>query len=350
MASRVPDSVMYAKGQHSLNTARTNMLKNQEQALTGKRINTPSDDPPSTIQVLQVKAAAERDNAVSQNLEVANSFLSLTDSALGELTEVLSRAKELAIQMSSTTSSTEDSRAAVSNEVEQLGMRTVQIGNTRMGDRYIFAGFQMDRPPFDTAGNYYGDVGDFSVEMDRGQKLTVNVPGTLPFFGLNEITSAAQDIRHNHKRDAEPSISGGLKEVALVSAANKGIDPKNEPEEFAALKLKSGINIFHAFKAFHEGLKTDNKTLVNQAIEDFESGFKQVIAARSMVGARQNVLELSLDSLEISKVTNEELRSRAEDADTMQVYSDLAKNENVLNATLEVNKKLLSPSLLNFLK
>jgi flagellin-like hook-associated protein FlgL len=68
------------------------------------------------------------------------------------------------------------------------------------------------------------------------------------------------------------------------------------------------------------------------------------------VGARQSVLRLSLQSLDAAKVTNAELKSRAEDADTLQVYSDLAKNENVLKSSLEINKKLLTPSLLDFLK
>src|SRR5690606_27084236 len=133
-----------------------------------------------TIQVIQTKTIGERDATVSQNLEVANSFLSLTDSALGELTDVLNRAKELAIQMASSTNQTADSREAVSKEVKQLGLRAIQIGNSRMGDKYIFAGYQMNRAPFDTEGNYYGDMGSFEIEMDRGQRIAVNLPGVSP--------------------------------------------------------------------------------------------------------------------------------------------------------------------------
>ena len=59
---------------------------------------------------------------------------------------------------------------------------------------------------------------------------------------------------------------------------------------------------------------------------------------------------MSLDSLEANRVNLAEVKSAAEDADTLQVYSDLAKNENVLKASLEVNRKLLQPSLLDFLK
>jgi flagellar hook-associated protein 3 FlgL len=350
MSSRVPDALMYAKGQDSLNQARNKMIKNQEQALTSKRVNRPSDDPAASIQILQVRAVQDRDDTVSSNLEVANSILSLTDASLGELTEVLSRSKELAVQMGNTTNQTEDARESVLREVEQLAMRAVQVGNTRMGDRYIFGGYQMDRAPFDLEGNYFGDNGTVELEMDRGQRLKINVPGLTPFFGVEEMPNEAQQKRFDPKLNSEPSVEGALRDPASIKAKNLGVDPLEEPERYAEIKAKTGINVFASFKEFIEGLQTGNKELLNNSINNFEDGFKQVLASRASVGARQSVLRLSLQSLDAAKVTNAELKSRAEDADTLQVYSDLAKNENVLKSSLEINKKLLTPSLLDFLK
>ncbi len=110
------------------------------------------------------------------------------------------------------------------------------------------------------------------------------------------------------------------------------------------------MNLFGSVKAFSKALGDDDKMQLNQSIESLEKGFQQVLAARAQVGARQNVLKLSLDSLDASRVTLAEVKSQAQDADTIQVYSDLAKNETVLKSTLEVNRKLLQPSLLDFLK
>lgn len=350
MASRVPDSLLYTKGQDALNRARSTMIKNQEQAMTGKRVNRPSDDPDAAIRALQVRANIERDDTVSQNLEVANSFLSITDSSLAELTEVLSRAKELAIQMSSSTNATDDAREAVSKEAEQLFMRVLQIGNTRLGDRYIFSGFQTDRAPFDLDGNYFGDTGDFLIEMDRQQKLKVNVPGVLPFFGIDEITAESEEMRMDPSQNSVPSIASNVRNPASVLAANRQVDPEDNPEEYAVLQAKAGVNLFSAFKDFSQALSVGNQEDIHKSIDRFEHGFKQVLSARATVGARMNVLQLSLQSLDAAKGTNAELKSRAEDADTLQVYSDLAKNETMLQSTLDINKKLLTPTLLDYLK
>ncbi len=348
--TRVPDSLMYAKGQDALNRSRDSMIRNQEKGLTGKRVNRPSDDPVAAMRVLQTQILEDRDSTVQANLEVANGFLNLTDASLGELSEVISRLKELALQMSSSTNATADARESVQKEVDQLALRVVQIGNTRFGDRYIFAGHQTDKAPFDAQGNYFGDDGKFEIEMDRGQRITVNISGNVPFFGIGEVSKSSLEQRLDPLKDTNPSIAGDLREPASIAAENQGIDPEEDPEKFQNLKDKLGVNLFGSVKAFSKALGDDDKLQLNQSIESLEKGFQQVLAARAQVGARQNVLKLSLDSLDASRVTLAEVKSQAQDADTIQVYSDLAKNETVLKSTLEVNRKLLQPSLLDFLK
>jgi flagellar hook-associated protein 3 FlgL len=348
--ARVPDALMYNKGQLSLDRARNTMIRNQEKALTGKMVNRPSDDPVAAMKISQLNSTMKRDETVSSNLDVAQNFLTLTDSALGELSDVLSRAKELAIQMSSTTNQTEDARLSVAQEVDQLMLRCVQIGNSRLGDRYIFGGFQTDRPPFDVDGNYFGDAGLFEVEMDRGQKIGVNVPGMIPFYGVDEVSADGQAIREQSSKDGLPTIAGTLRNPASIEAERLGIDPEDDPEEFKAIERKNGVNLFLEIKKFADGLKSDDSTLVNVAIDSLDRGFQQVIAARSMIGAKENIIRISQDSLESQKVNNADLKSQSEDADTLKIYSDLAKNENVLKSSIEINRKLLTPSLLDFLK
>ena len=350
MATRVPDALMYSKGQESLNKTRNTMIKNQEQSLTGKKINRPSDDPMGKMQSLQISSIQQRDDTVASNLEVATSFLNVTDASLAELSDVLSRGKELALQMSSTSNQTEDARTAVAAEVDQLLMRTVQIGNTRLGDRYVFGGYQMNKAPFDSQGNYFGDAGKFEVEMDRGQRISVNVAGMIPFYGVDEIPNEAVEVRSHPGQDGQPSIPGTLRAPASIEAGNKGIDPKENPDEYATIEKKSGVNVFLAFKNFADGLKSGNLDAITKSVDSMETGFKQVLASRSIVGARLNIVKNSQDSIASARVNNAELKSKAEDADTLQVYSDLAKNETALRSSLEINKKLISPSLLEFLK
>ena len=61
-------------------------------------------------------------------------------------------------------------------------------------------------------------------------------------------------------------------------------------------------------------------------------------------------LDDTQSSLESDEVANIGVTSETRDADTLKVYSDLAKEENALNATLEISNRLVSKSLLDFLK
>jgi flagellar hook-associated protein 3 FlgL len=348
MRLRVPDGLLYTKGADSLVRTRDKMVQNQEQATTGKRINRPSDDPVGIMKVIDLKAKDAREEAIQMNLETANGFLNIADTSLGELSEVLSRTKELALQMSNSTNFGGDVRESVSKEVEQLLMRAVQIGNTRVGDRYIFAGYQTNRPPFDPNGNYFGDTGEIHVELGRGQTMAINVPGVQPFFGISEVPQESESIRQDPSQNSLPTVSGDLRTPASVEASNRDVD--QDSPEYADIARRSGVNVFHAIRNFASALHQGNKVEVNATIDSLDQAFKQVLSSRSIVGARQNMLGLSQSSLESSRSNSASLKSAAEDADVLKMYSDLGKNENVLKASLEVNRKILSPSLLDFLK
>lgn len=354
MATRVTEGMLYTKGQESISRNREKMIKGQEQAVTGKAVNRPSDDPVAAMRIVGLKAQGDRAEQVSQNIEVASAVLNMTDSSLGELTDLVSRAKELAIQMGSSSNYTPDARLAVKNEVDQLMARAVQIGNSRIGDRYIFGGYQTEKPPFDLDGNYFGDGGVFEIEVDRGQRVEVNMPGLIPFLGVNEIPPEKQSLREDALRDKEATIESGIRAPAAIAA------PKDDKKEVLDASSKSsnneifdtnkGMSIFRVFKGFSDGLQSGDISAVHNAIDGLDSVFKQALAARTQIGARQNLVRSSQDSLEMAKVTNAEQASQVEDVDSIKAFSDLAKNEHALNATLETSKRLITPSLLDFLK
>jgi flagellin-like hook-associated protein FlgL len=188
------------------------------------------------------------------------------------------------------------------------------------------------------------------MEVGRGQTVSVNIAGVQPFFGSDQIPNVSEELRRDPKMRNAPTIGGDLRSPASIEAMNLGVDADSDPERMAQLEAKAGVNLFSAIKGFSQSLKDGNRVGVNTAIDDMEKGFKQVLASRSTVGARQNIVNLSNESLEITRANAAGQISSTEDADVLQVYSDLGKNENVLKASLEMNRKLLTPSLLDFLK
>lgn len=351
--TRVPEFLMFNKSQSAISNVREKMMKNQEQAVSGKRVNRASDDPVANMRAVGLRAQESRDDQIGQNLELAVSLVNITDSSLSELSDLLVRAKELAVQMSSTSNNNDDARAAVAKEIEQLKLRAIQIGNARLGDRYIFGGYTTTKPPFDEHGNYYGDDGVAQMEIDRGQRLSVNMPGIMPFFGITQIPEPAQP---KEGEDGEappnggPAVVGTMRSPASFLAERLGVEQTPENQVYQDLQRNSGVNIFYVLQNFSDGLKSGNIAEVQGSIDGLDASFRQVLQSRAMIGARQNALKMSQDSIEMAKESTATLISSTQDADVLKVFSDLAKNENSLKATLEMNRKILTPSLIEFLK
>ena len=355
MSSRVTDKMIYDKGVSSMASSRRKLVDAQTKASTGKRINKPSDDPVGTMKVMALKADIGRNQQLQRSLSTVDNYLKVSETNLGDLGDVLVRAKELAISMSSSVNQNSDILESAAQEVAQLALRAVQIGNTRVGNRYIFGGFKTDKAPFDQDGNYYGDDGITEVEVAPGQKVIANLPGTLPFFGLMELP----------KRPIEGEAAANTPTIASSYDPNRGLASKEalpnngttKSEDAGKTDITKSLGtgsaqktgVITVLKDLQRGLETGNKLMINQSLDNLEAAFDQVVTSRSLVGSRQKILEFTRQSLESSEISDIEVRSETEDADALQVFSDLTKDENALNATLEVNKRLITKSLLDFL-
>jgi flagellin-like hook-associated protein FlgL len=71
---------------------------------------------------------------------------------------------------------------------------------------------------------------------------------------------------------------------------------------------------------------------------------------RSKVGSRIAGITNTTQSLDRHNITNSQLSSNIEDADMVQVMSDLAKEETVFRNALQSSKHLMQPTLMDFLK
>lgn len=339
MSTRVTDGMMHDKSQTAINRARRTMVDNQEKAVTGKKVIRPSDDPMATVRTLELKQDTDRVETVLNNMTIARSMVDLTDSVLGELSEVLVRSKELAIQGASYTNQSPEALGAISKEVEQLYLRAVQISNTRLGDRYIFGGYQTDRAPFDTSGNYYGDEGVVELEMDKGQRMPINVPGSKIFLGIENLSPQANEMRQDPIQDPNPTPTIEL--------------PRAPASEFGGVPPRESgvrVNVFSILKSFEAGLKTGTASQIQDAVAGLDDAFKQVLEYRATLGARQNVAEMGVGGLESTSARNKALISTLEDADAFETFSDLARNETSLEASLKSSEKIISKSLLDFLR
>src|SRR4051794_18016235 len=94
---RVADKMAFKQVEGNIGKNRSTMSELQNQAATQKRVTRPSDDPLAAARVLSTRMDLQDNNQFTKSLNYARSFLEFSDQSLGEITEALVRAKELAI-------------------------------------------------------------------------------------------------------------------------------------------------------------------------------------------------------------------------------------------------------------
>jgi len=360
---RVTDRMNYDQVHQNMQKNRSDMADLQNQAASQKRLNKPSDDPVGAARVLTTRSEDRGLQQFVKNIHQARSFLDMSDQALGELSELLVRAKELAIQQANDAGSNPETRTVAAVEVGQAFSQAVQIGNRKLGERYIFGGYRTTTPPYDRGGQYSGDDGDMNVLINKDAELAMNLPGSRVFQGMGvssdglirsraDSPKAAEDIpefkNQNQLRDQEIQ-DGKTQEVQLRAPANAP-PHKTHQVETTAEAYQDGVDVFRVLKHFEIALRTNDKAEIQVAIDDLDRSLSQIIQARAQVGARVQTLNQTQESLQRSLVDNKALQSQIEDADLYQTVSDITKTDSTLRASLETSGRLVQKSLLDFLR
>ena len=165
----------------------------QLQLSTGRRVNTPSDDLPAAVRAIGIQAAGEFKTQLKENLSTGQSFLSITETSLAQVQNLLIQARGTAVSAVDSTLS-ETQREALAQEVLNSVQGLLELGNGRFRDRYLFGGSELRSPPFEQVNNtvrYNGDELDLQTLSDYGSTLQINVDGQSSFGVISaEVTSS----------------------------------------------------------------------------------------------------------------------------------------------------------------
>ncbi len=339
---RVADKMLFNQVSSNLAKNRQQMSELQNQAASQKRLTKPSDDPVAASRVLASRVDLAGNQQYLKSLEYARSFLEFTDQSLSEVSENLMRAKELALSQANDASANEVSRRVTAAEVEQIYDQIVQIGNRKLGDRFIFGGFKTTTPPFALSGEYRGDGGQMRIPTDKGAFVVMNLPGERVFLGRTQEEAPFE--RGGAPRPLEEEALNLRGPASLGGAAH-------EVEELETLRAKDqGVSLFRAVRQLEVGLRTNDKETIQDSLVLLDEALSQVVMARAEAGSRVSSLDNVFHSLHQARVDNQIAISQMEDADIFSVVSDMNKTESTLQATLATSGKLIQPSLLDFLR
>ncbi|MGB9825142.1 MAG: flagellar hook-associated protein FlgL [Desulfofundulus sp.] len=314
---RVTHMLVTRRTQNYIQDAMQRLACTQEQMSTGRKVLSLSDDPPALSQLLNVHAAVERNKQYERNITDGLSYLDGADTALGTAGELLQKAVEYAIQGANGTLEKDD-MAAIGEQIDKMIDQMVDIANTTVGGKYIFAGTKNDQPPFWRDGDniyYRGNLERISREILDQANYPIDVPA-VTIVGSNSNTP--------------DGVFG------KVQSSN------NQYEVVGG--------VFQVLLNLRNSLRSADAAGVNDSIGALNDQLDHLLRYRVQVGARTSHFESVRDQLQDQEVRLTQVLSNLEDADVARVAVDLSRQQLSYQASLAAGAKILETSLLDYLR
>ena len=293
---RVTQSMLSNNMLSNLSNNYEKMAQYQDQISSQKKINRPSDDPVVAMKGITYRRNLQEIEQYKRNFSEAYNWMDNSDASLDKVGQALQRMSELVVQASNDTYD-ESQRISISEEISQLKEHLVEIGNTKVGEKYIFNGTDTLSKPInldETTLEVSTNSNPVQLELSKGVYISVNVK---PDDVFNE--ELFQDI------------DSLIKELE---------DPNSKGETLSPF------------------------------IEKMQSHLTNVTNTRSNLGAKMNRIELMENRIDQQEIISKEIMSDNEDIDFEKVVTQMMAQESVYRTALSVGARIIQPTLMDFLR
>ena len=296
MTARITQGMLNTTLLYDLRNVTTQLSTSEQQLSSGYKLNQPSDDPYGASQALKLRADLAANQQYQSNVQDANSWQNVADTALGDIGDAIQRARDLVLQGANDTNASGD-RQAIVTELNQLIDSIKTDGNTQYAGRYIFSGTKTNTQPYQLGSNdaYSGNTAMITREIGVGVQVAINQPGA--------------------------SIIGD--DTSGLLATLRGIVTDMQSGNTNALST------------------TDLKAL--------DAANDQLLNARAQVGALSNRLTTASNRLQSTEQSTTQLLSNVQDADMTQVMINFSTQQAAYQAALRAGAQIIQPSLMDFL-
>jgi flagellar hook-associated protein 3 FlgL len=282
------------------------MNDTQLQLSSGRKINKPSDDPVGITYSLRYRAELSSNEQYTKNVDSALSWLDYNDTVLGQAGDVVQKIRELTVQ-ASTGSNPQSALDSINAEVMQLKEQLVDIANSTLNGKYIFNGEQYNSKPYDFAKGADGTY-------DVSKPITTDA-GQIQFI-------VGEDVR-----------------MPISTTGNDVFGNTGDAD-----------NLFAIINNLSAGLKAGDLKAVSGQLDVIDTRMETILSARSEIGAKTNRVELMKDRLSDLNVNLTDLQAKTEDADYEGLIMNSKIQENIYNASLSVGAKIISTTLVDFIR
>ncbi len=319
------------------------LAKSLQRLSTGLKINNAKDGPASLAMANRMNAQIEGLSVASNNSSDGVSIIEIADGALSEVSDMLQRMNELSVKAANGTMA-DDDRKVIQDEIAQLKDEITRISETtefngqtllngefslkgytdRLGvsvnsyteevtvKEYTIPALTVNKTTVDGVDTYTVDENSFNPGTDFPDGTIVTMRDSLLTFkadGGFELTLDVADVPDNQYAGGVLDLGGttidvmGIGPMRLQIGANEGqVLEVNIP----ATNLRN-LGIEYVDVSTEEG--------AGYAIDRIDSAIQYVSTVRGKLGAYQNRLESTINSLDVTNENMTGAYSRLMDVD-----------------------------------
>lgn len=359
--------------QNAMTVSGRAMSKAMEQLSTGKRINSAADDAAGLAISSKMTSQIKGLNQAVRNANDGISMLQTAEGAMVEVTNMMQRMRELAIQSSNDTNTTDD-RAYLDLEFQQLKQETNRITqNTEWNGMKIMDG--------SFVGNGATNPGQFKFQVGANANQTIEQTIDKVGYGSSlgvatfvETTAAGAAAKEKNtltltgtyaENDVITLDVAGKSHVYTVTKANvSGADAAanhaliatalaaslNKDSNFSGLTVAAATTTvtfeekvnnvsYEATQSVSSGqlgaltnIDVTTATKSNNAVVGLDTALKNINAARAEIGSKINRLTYAADNLTNVSQNTSASRSQVLDTDYAQATTELARTQIISQA------------------
>lgn len=385
-----------------------NMLLNQaasaglqQQISSGKRIQTPSDDPAGMTKTISLEQSIARYSQFEDNATLAEQRNTQEETALSSVTDLLQRIKELVIQSKSGIQNAE-SRTAIAAEAEERLAELFEIANSRdtNGD-YLFSGYKGNAQAFVKNGtgiSYNGDQGQQQIKIGVTREIASSDSGFEVFqrirngngvfrvdssnantgsaiidagsvidqsmfssdsFAINftsantfdvvNVTTATTVLAAQTFVEGEIISFNGI-ETSITGQPEAGDSFTLAPSEFQ--DIFTTLQLFVNTLALPDGNNTDKAFLnqqLNNSLDDVSRSIDHILDVRAIIGSRLNAIESVKDENLSAKTQMQITLSQIQDTDYTSALVELQQLLLTLESSQQTFARMEGVSLFNYI-
>ena len=186
---RISSIQIFNIANNSMADANEALVKTQEQLSTGLRVLNPSDDPVAATKIMALETELSTIEQYQKNINIGKNNLTLEESVLDGVNNLIQRIQELAIQAGNTATLSTSEYQSIANEVDaRIGELQNLLNNQNANGDYIFGGYKTSEPPFtgnaQTGFQYNGDEGQQFVKVANSTTVAMSDSGKDLFVDI----------------------------------------------------------------------------------------------------------------------------------------------------------------------